>query len=64
MPTESDGAGGPTDVAGRLQAWAEFHAWCAAQTWGPDAETSGAEQFQAMTAKLRELDLPGRFPGL
>jgi hypothetical protein len=54
----TDGGGVPS----RMLAWAEFHEWCDAQDWGPDADASGAEQFQAMTAKLRELGLPVQHP--
>jgi hypothetical protein len=57
--TEGTNDGG---VPSRMQAWAEFHEWCDAQDWGPDADASGAEQFQAMTAKLRELGLPVQRP--
>jgi hypothetical protein len=53
--TEGAGGGG---VPSRMQAWADFHEWCDAQAWGPDAATTTAERFQAMTAKLRELGLP------
>jgi hypothetical protein len=55
-----DGTGGSGSVADRLEAWAEFHEWCQSQSWGPDAETSGTEQFQQMTDKMRELGLPVR----
>jgi hypothetical protein len=60
----SAGTGGTDDggAASRMQARAEFHEWCDAQDWGPDADASGAEQFQAMTATLRELGLPVQRP--
>jgi hypothetical protein len=60
----SEGTEGTDDggVAARIQAWTEFHEWCDAQEWGPDAATTPAEQFQAMTAKLRELGLPVQQP--
>jgi hypothetical protein len=39
-------------------AWAEFFAWFIVQDWGPEADTSGAEQHQMMVDKLEELGLP------
>ena len=45
-------------------AWASFFDWSMQQTWSPAAETSGAEQFQMMVDKLRELGLPMQHPFL
>ncbi len=39
-------------------AWAEFFAWFILQDWGPEADTSGAEQHQMMVDQLEELGLP------
>ncbi|RIK63289.1 MAG: hypothetical protein DCC65_16340 [Planctomycetota bacterium] len=38
-------------------AWEAFFEWSMAQCWGGDCETTGAEQFAAMVAKMRELGL-------
>ncbi|MEK6643289.1 MAG: hypothetical protein AABZ08_05220 [Planctomycetota bacterium] len=38
-------------------AWAEVRLWAAQQQWGPDAGTTGAEQYQRYYDKLCELGL-------
>ncbi len=51
---DGDQAGGAdTDAA-----WAAFFEWSMDQSWGPDADISGAAQFQMMINKLDELGLP------
>jgi hypothetical protein len=35
----AEGTDGNGDLAARMRAWAEFHEWCNAQDWGPDADT-------------------------
>ncbi|RIK62396.1 MAG: hypothetical protein DCC65_17520 [Planctomycetota bacterium] len=44
-------------AGGEEAAWEAFYQWSAAQCWGNDCETTGAEQFRAMVAKLNELGL-------
>jgi hypothetical protein len=51
------GSGGMMSGGGEA-AWETFYEWASAQCWGPACETSGAEQFAAMAAKLKELGLP------
>jgi predicted outer membrane repeat protein len=46
------------DPAAYAEAWAEYWDWARQQTWGPNSEYTGAEQFQQMTDKMRELGLP------
>ncbi len=48
----------PGPVGGVPDAWAAFFDWSMDQSWGPDAEISGAAQFQMMINKLDELGLP------
>jgi len=40
------------------EAWEAFHEWAVTQCWGTNCQTTGAEQFAAMAAKLQELGLP------
>jgi hypothetical protein len=39
-------------------AWAEFFGWFMDQDWGPEADTTGAEQHQMIVDQLEELGLP------
>jgi hypothetical protein len=55
------GPGAETDPDNEA-AWAEFFAWFIVQDWGPDADTTGAEQHQMMVDKLEELGLTNRRP--
>jgi hypothetical protein len=53
------GEGGSTAEGGYApEAWEAFYEWAAGQCWGPACEATGAEQFAAMAAKLKELGLP------
>ncbi|HKQ48944.1 MAG TPA: hypothetical protein VJZ71_12810 [Phycisphaerae bacterium] len=67
IPDECEGEGmmgGETMMSGEggefdeEAAWEAFYDWAATQCWGPTCETSGAEQFGALAAKLQELGLP------
>ncbi len=51
---------GPTfgPVDDDSDAWAAFFEWSMDQSWGSDADMSGAAQFQMMVNKLDELGLP------
>lgn len=42
-------------------AWEAFFEWSMAQCWGGDCETTGADHFAAMVAKMRELGLTVEF---
>lgn len=59
-----DDAGEKGDVCPE-ETWAEFYDWCLQQeTWGPDADRSTGEQFQAVVDMLGELGLPLQNPFL
>ncbi len=55
---------GPTlgSVGGDPDAWAAFFEWSMDQSWGAEADISGAAQFQMMVNKLDELGLPLSHP--
>ncbi|RIK68032.1 MAG: hypothetical protein DCC65_04165 [Planctomycetota bacterium] len=59
------GGGGESMMGGgefdEEAAWEAFFEWSMAQCWGGDCETTGAEQFAAMVAKIRELGLTVEF---
>lgn len=55
---ESMMSGGGEESSGNEEAWEAFYDWSAEQYWGPACETTGAEQFAAMVARLHELGLP------
>ena len=56
MPSEGLLFGG--DPEAWQAAWAAYWDWARDQTWGPNSEYTGAEQYQRLVAKLQELGLP------